>query len=109
MKRFIVKTLITALGLALAAIVVPGIRIDSFGTLFFAALLLGVVNAVIRPVLLILTLPVTVVTLGLFILVINALMLALVAGFLPGFFISSFSAAFLGWVIVWITSLIAEL
>lgn len=103
------KTLITALGLALAAIVIPGIMIDSFGTLLFAALLLGVVNAVIRPILIILTLPVTILTLGMFILVINALMLALVAGFLPGFFINSFFAALLGWSIVWITSLIAEL
>ena len=104
MRAFLKRGLITAVGLGIAAYIIPGIRIDTIATLLFSALLLGAVNAVVRPVLFILTLPVTIITLGLFVLVINAAMLALVAAFIPGFMIDSFWAAFLGWIIVSITS-----
>ncbi len=74
MAGFFVRTLITAIGLWLANAIVPGIDIEMPGTLILAALLMGVVNALVRPIAILLTFPVTVVTLGLFLLVINAAM-----------------------------------
>ena len=79
MRGFFFRLIITALGLWAAATIVPGMRITGWGNLFVAALLLGLVNAVIRPIILILTLPLTVLTLGLFIFVVNGISLALVA------------------------------
>ena len=104
MRRFVVRFLTTALGIALAAYFVPGIRIDTYTTLLFAAFLLGIVNAFVKPVLVILTLPVTIITLGLFLFIINAFMLALVAALLPGFVVETFGSALMGWIIVSITS-----
>ena len=72
MKGFLLRVLIVALGLWVASAIVPGVEIDDAGTLLIAALLLGIVNAFVRPVLVILTLPLTILTLGLFLLVINA-------------------------------------
>jgi putative membrane protein len=105
--KFIIKLLTTALSIGLAAHVVPGIHVDNFMTLLIAAFLFGLLNAVVRPVLIILTLPITLLTLGLFLLVLNAVMLALVAWLLPGFSIASFGSAFLGWMIIVLTSWIA--
>ena len=85
MPGFFVRLLIAALGLWLAQALVPGVTIVGTCTLFVAALLLGVVNAFVRPFLVLLTFPITVVTLGLFLWVINAAMLALVARLLEGF------------------------
>jgi len=83
---------------------VPGVRIDNLETLLLAGLLLGVVNAVVRPIAFVLTLPITIVTLGLFLLVLNAAMVALVAWILPGFHLyGGFKAALLTWIIVWLT------
>src|SRR5207244_11868278 len=79
MRGFLYRLVITALGLWAAATIVPGVTIVGVGTLLLAALLLGIVNAIIRPIILILTLPLTVLTLGLFILVVNGISLALVA------------------------------
>ena len=76
---FFVRMLISALGLWLASRIVPGIEITATGTLLFAALLLGVVNSVVRPVVILLTLPITVLTLGLFLWVVNAAMVGVVA------------------------------
>jgi putative membrane protein len=108
MNKFLIRLIINTLSLGLASYIVPGIHVDGIMTLIIAAFLLGIVNAIIRPVLVILTLPVTILTLGIFLLVINALMLALVAWLLPGFSISGFGAAFLGWLIMcligWVTS-----
>ncbi|HXM37933.1 MAG TPA: phage holin family protein [Gemmatimonadales bacterium] len=103
MKGFLVRLVITALGLWLAASIVPGIAITGVGTLFVAALLLGLVNAVIRPIILILTLPLTVLTLGLFILVVNGISLALVAWLVPGFHVAGLLAATVGAIIVGLT------
>lgn len=108
MMGFILRLLITALGLWLATEWVNGIHIATPATLIVAALLLGLVNAVIRPLAIILTLPMTLVTLGLFILVINAAMLGLVALFLPGFQIAGFWPAFWSGLIVSLTSWIAS-
>ena len=100
--------LVAALGLWLATEWVPGIRVESAGTLILAALLLGVVNAIVRPVVVILTLPFTLVTLGLFLLVVNAAMLGLVAAFLPGMGIEGFWPAFWAAIIVSIVSWIGS-
>jgi len=101
---FILRTLIAALGLWLATEWVSGISVSSATTLILAALLLGVVNAVVKPIAVLLTLPFTLLTLGLFLLVVNAAMLGLVAAFLPGMGISSFGAAFLAAIIVSVVS-----
>ena len=103
MLGFLVRAALAALGLWLATLVVAGISFDSGVTLLLAAVLLGVVNAFLRPLALILTLPMTVVTLGLFILVINAAMLALVAALVAGFHLAGFGAAFWSALIVSIT------
>jgi len=108
MTGFLVRMLVCALGLALAAALVPGIRIGGAGTLLIAALLLGFANAVIRPIVILLTLPITIVTLGLFLLVINAAMLALVAALLPGMTVGGFFSALAGAVIVGLTGWIAS-
>ena len=104
MTGFLLRAVLAALGLWIATRYVQGVRIDTPETLLLAALLLGVVNAIVRPILFILTLPLTVVTLGLFLLVLNAAMVALVAWLLPGFHLyGGFRAALLTWIIVWIT------
>jgi putative membrane protein len=91
-----------------AAQVVPGIRIEGAGTLAGAALLLGIVNAFVRPVLIILTLPITILTLGLFLLVVNAATFGLVALFLKGFHVDGFLPALLGSLIVSFTGWIGS-
>ena len=103
MRGFILRTLICAGGLWIAAWLVPSIRFDTGGTLFLAALLLGVVNAVVRPLLVVLTFPITIITLGLFLLVVNAAMLGLVARLLDGFVVGGFGAAVAGSLIVGFT------
>src|SRR5829696_3125409 len=100
---FILRVLVVALGLWLASALVPGIQVEDGWTLVGAALLLGIVNALVRPLLVILTLPITILTLGLFLLVIKAPMLGLVASFFDGFVISSFWSALLGAMIISLT------
>lgn len=104
MQGFLIRLVINALGLWLAAEIVPGISISSPGTLVLAALLMGVVNALVRPVAILLTLPITILTLGIFLLIVNAAMFGLVAWLLPGFTVSGFLAALLGWLIVSVVS-----
>ncbi len=101
MAFFILRVLIAALGLWLATEWVSGITVSTPTTLILAALLLGVVNAIVRPIVVLLTLPVTLITLGLFLLVVNAAMLGLVAAFLPGFSIAGF------WPALWAALLIS--
>jgi putative membrane protein len=108
MKGFCFRLVITALGLWAAATIVPGVDLDGWGNLLVAALLLGIVNAVIRPIILILTLPLTVITLGLFILVVNGISLALVAWLMPGFSLTGLGAAILASVVVGLTSWFAS-
>lgn len=108
MPGFLVRLLIAAVGLWLAQALVPGVEIRGTGTLFVAALLLGIVNAFVRPFLVFLTFPITVVTLGLFLWVINAAMLGLVARLLDGFTLHGFGSALLGALVVSITSWIAS-
>lgn len=85
MTRFLARLIFAALGLALAAYLLPGVSYNGLTDLLIAALLLGVVNAILRPILFVLTLPLTILTLGLFLLVLNAAMIGLVAWMLPGF------------------------
>ena len=109
MIGFIFRAVIAALGLWLATRWVSGIYIDTPATLVLAGLLLGIVNAVVRPIAVILTFPFTVLTIGLFLLVVNAAMLGLVALLLPGFHLSGFWTAFLAALIVSITGWIGSL
>ena len=108
MTGFLLRVAIVALGLWLATYLLPGLHFDSPGYLLAAALLLGIVNAIVRPIAVVLTLPLTLLTLGLFLLVVNAAMLGLVALLLAGFQISGFWTAVGGALIVSITSWVAS-
>ena len=108
MNGFLLRLAITAAALWLASVIVPGMGFASGWTLLWAALILGVVNALIRPILVILTLPLTILTLGLFLLVVNAAMLGLVAAMLDGFTLSGFWSALFGALLVSIFSGIAS-
>jgi putative membrane protein len=105
---FFLRAAVAALGLWLASEWVDGLSFASGGTVILAAVLLGIVNALVRPLTILLTLPFTIVTLGLFLLVVNALMLGLVAAMLDGFQIASFWDAFWGAIIVSIVSWIGS-
>lgn len=100
MNGFLVRMLITAISLWLAAMVVPGMALRGIGTLLGAALLLGIVNAFVRPVVILLTLPLTILTLGLFLLVVNAMMLGLVSVMFEGFTLGGFWSAIFGAIFV---------
>ena len=106
MLRFIVQAVVTALGLWLSARVVPGVDFTSTGSLVAAAVILGLVNAIVRPIMVILTLPLTAVTFGLFLLVVNAAMIGLTAWFLGGFVVhglwAGIGAAIVTGVVSWI-------
>ena len=101
---FLLRVLLNGLAIVAAAFVVPGISLAGPVPALIAGLVLGLVNALVRPVLVILTLPFTLITLGLFLLVVNTICLALTAGLVPGFSISGFFAAFVGALIVSIVS-----
>lgn len=107
-KTFLQRWVITTLGVVVAANVVPGIHYDSVLGLVLASLLLGVLNAVIRPIMIVLALPLLLFTLGLFILVINAALLYFVGSILKPFYVDSFSAAFWGALVVSIVSFVAN-
>jgi putative membrane protein len=109
MFGFFLRWSINLLALVIAGSVIPGIRIQSIEMGIIAAGILGIVNAVIRPVVLIFTLPINLLTLGLFTLVINAALLKLVSDLVPGFVIESFGAAFLGALLVSLISWVLNL
>ena len=108
MSGFLIRLLIAAAGLWLAQALVPGVEIHGTATLFVAALLLGIVNAFVRPLIVLLTFPITVVTLGLFLWVINAAMLGLVARLLDGFTLRGLGSALLGALVVSLTGWMAS-
>jgi putative membrane protein len=109
MTGFVLRALLSAIGLWIATYWVSGIRIDDAATLILAGALLGIVNAIVRPIAIVLTLPITILSLGFFLLVVNAGMVALVAAILPGFHIpGGFWSAFGTALIVWITSWIGS-
>lgn len=108
MPGILLRILVVALGLWLASELVPGITIQGVWTLLGAALLLGIVNAIVRPLFVLLTLPITVITLGLFLLVVNAAMLGLVAWMFDGFTIAGFWPALFGALVVSVTGWLAS-
>jgi putative membrane protein len=96
MEALLIQIVVVGLLLYVIARIVPGIEIDGVGHALLAGLVLGIINALVRPLLVILTLPITILTLGLFLLVINALLLRLAAAIVPGMRVRSFGAAFIG-------------
>lgn len=108
MIGFLIRALVAACGLWVASQIVPGVEIASWQSLLAAGLLLGVVNAVVRPVFFFLTLPLTVVTLGLFLFVVNGAMLGLVGWFLKGVNIQGFWPAVLGAIVIGLVSWLAS-
>src|SRR5262249_32081586 len=96
MLGFLLHLILTAALLLLIANMVRGIEVGGWGTALLAALVLGLVNAVVRPLMLFLTFPITLITLGLFVFVINALMLLLVSALVPGMRIQGFGPALVG-------------
>ncbi len=108
MQGIVVRMAISMLGLFLANAILPGVVIQGALTFVLAAVLLGLVNAVVRPIAFVLTLPITVITLGLFLFVLNAAMFGLVAALLDGFMVAGFWSAVFGAIIVSITSTIAS-
>ncbi|MBI5037227.1 MAG: phage holin family protein [Candidatus Kerfeldbacteria bacterium] len=110
--NLIIRLILNAAALIAVTYVVPGFEVDSFWYALIAAVVLGLVNAIIKPILIIFTLPITILTLGLFTFVINALLIWVVASFLPGFEVEGFIAALLGglamWVMSWFTNAITK-
>lgn len=104
MDRFLLRALIAAAGLWLADGLIDGLRFDSGAWLLLTALVLGLINAVVRPLAVLLTLPLTLVTLGLFLLVVNGLMLSLAAWLVPGAYLNGFWSAVLAALIVSLVS-----
>lgn len=94
--KLILKWLLSAVALLLVAHLYSGVVVDSFTSALVAALVIGLLNTIVRPVLVVLTLPVTIITLGLFMFVINALMFWSASGLLGGFHVSGFGAALIG-------------
>jgi len=104
MLRFTIRWFATALGIGAAGSLLPGIQVDGAKAAILTALLLGLINATLRPILLILTLPLTLLTLGVFALVINGAMLALAARFVEGVHLAGFGSAVLGAIVVSLVS-----
>ena len=105
MMAFLAHWGVTSLSLWIASLMFHGISFSSKKSLFISALLLGLVNAVVKPVIIILTIPLTLITFGFFLLVINALMMMLVSALVPGFRISGFWTAFFASIVVTVVSL----
>ena len=106
MRRIIVNLLLSAFLLYVISWIFPGMAINGFGTAVFAAFVLGLINAIIKPIISLLSLPLTIITLGLFSLVINALMLSLASHLVVGFYINSFSTAFFASIILSVFNLL---
>jgi putative membrane protein len=104
MRHFVFRWIITTVAVMIAPVFISGIRYDTTASLIGAALLLGILNAFVRPVLLILSAPLILLTLGFFILIINALMLRLVPSLVIGFHVDSFGSAFWGALLISIIS-----
>jgi len=109
MARILMSWLISTLSILLASYIIPGIRVDNAGAAFMAAAVLGVLNVLVRPILVLLTLPITIITLGLFLFIINALLFLLAGSLISGFQVRSFSAALLGSLVVSVVSFVAHM
>jgi putative membrane protein len=108
MLKLIAKWLLSASALLFIAYVYSGVQVQTFGAAMLAALVIGLLNAVLRPVLVVLTLPVTILTLGLFLFVINALMFWAASGLLENFHVRSFGAALIGSVLYTLVGMVIE-
>ncbi len=110
--KLIIRLLLNAVALLSAPYIISGVNVASFYTAVIAAIILGLVNAIIRPVLVLLTLPINILTLGLFTLVINALLVLFVASFVKGFTVIGFWPAFFLslflWLVSWFTNLLLQ-
>lgn len=110
--KLIIRLLLNAVALLSAPYIIRGVDVASFYTAVIAAIILGLVNAIIRPVLVLLTLPINILTLGLFTLVINALLVLFVASFVKGFTVIGFWPAFFLslflWLVSWFTNLLLQ-
>jgi putative membrane protein len=104
MLRFLFHVIAIAVALWVATLIVPGVQVSTWGVLAVAALVLGLVNALVRPLLTLLTLPITILTLGLFYLVVNGLCFALAAFLVPGFHIGGLLSAVFGALVVSLVS-----
>lgn len=104
MRHFVFRWAATTIAVMVAASIIHGIRYDTVGALIGAALLLGILNAFVRPILLILSAPLILVTLGFFILIVNGLMLLIVPSIVSGFHVDSFGSAFWGAIVIGIIS-----
>ncbi len=104
MLQFLLTWLATAVSLIITAFVVPGFAIISFSSAIFGAAILGLVNAIVKPILILLTLPLTILTLGLFLLVVNAIALGLVSYLTPGLTITGFFPAVFGSIVLTVVS-----
>ncbi len=93
--KFILNLLVSGLAVLISAYILPGIAVDSFWTAIVVSVILGVANAILKPILIILTLPITILTLGLFTFVINAVLVLFVAAIIPGFTVAGFWWAFI--------------
>ncbi len=108
MQKIAAKVLTTMLALLITAVVIPGITVTGIWAGFWAALILGILNVIIKPIFTILTLPLTILTLGLFLFVINGIMLMLAAFFISGFHVSGLLAAIIGSIFLSIVSSIIQ-
>lgn len=102
--KFLIRLSLTAITLLLVTHIVPGIHVEGFFIAFVAAFVLAILNALVRPILVVLTLPITILTLGIFIFVINAALFLLASSFVPGFEVTGFFPALLGSILVSIIS-----
>lgn len=110
--RFLIRIVLNAAAIMLASTFIPGIRVAGLGAALAAGLVFGIVNAVVRPILVVLTFPITLLTLGLFILVVNALCFWLTSALVPGFDVAGFWPAFVGALVTsivgWIVSVLVK-
>ena len=107
MMRFVVQALAAAFGFWLSARIVPGVRVDGWGSLIAAGFILGIINALVRPLLILFTLPLTILTLGLFLLVVNGITVWLATAFLNGLRVDGLWHATLAAIVISITSWLA--
>ncbi|HEV2115673.1 MAG TPA: phage holin family protein [Terriglobales bacterium] len=108
MLRLLINWLLSALALLIVARVVPGFHVSGIAAALWAAIVIGLVNATLGLFLKVITLPLTILTLGIFWIIINALMLELASAFVPGFHITSFGAAFLGAIVLMLVNMILK-
>jgi putative membrane protein len=100
MQGLVIRWLVSAVALYLTSLIVDGVEIDGVIALLFAAVTIGILNAVVRPIILLLTLPLNIITLGLFTLVVNAFMLWMASKVVIGFAVTGFWAALGGWLLM---------